>query len=114
MVFAMHARNEERRRVLSMRLLSPTPLSMARELHGEPQGLPLSIASRRVARWFMATTSDLFASPRMKTQLNRVHWVHPGEAWEALPALHKQQAIDAAAEDVVLEEANQPWTLKSF
>ena len=49
--------------------------------------------------------SDLFASHRTKKQLNYLR-VHTGEAWVALPALHKQQAVDAAAEDAVLEEAN--------
>jgi hypothetical protein len=40
-VFAMHARNEERRERL--RLLSPTPLSMARDLHGKPQGSTVTV-----------------------------------------------------------------------
>ena len=49
-VFAMRARNEEQRKRL--RLLSPTPLSLARDLHGEPQGstVPLPSSGGRVAR----------------------------------------------------------------
>jgi hypothetical protein len=34
-------------------------------------------------------------------------WARPGETWEALPALEKQRAVDAAVEDVVLEEASR-------
>ena len=34
-------------------------------------------------------------------------WARPGETWEALPALEKQRAVDAAAEDVVLEDASR-------
>ena len=34
-------------------------------------------------------------------------WARPGETWDALPALEKQRAVDAAAEDVVLEDASR-------